>query len=216
MKKPKVILAACYLTQERDQCFNSGLYLLRSQCLQPRDHGNIVCHRHFECSPDPSVGATQMPLLHKATLGRWWLCLWFLQHTYSLSWHLPQGARTVALQARVSSIPGGARLLCAGPCFLCLPSQTPPLTNEPKPLKSEISVFIIKQGREPEHQEVKNMGREGAFGFLCVNHSLPITSNPCKIWRNHLRVCFGSIRETPKPQFWKGFKHSPDELSFQL
>lgn len=51
MKKAKVVLAACYLTQERDQCFNSGLYLLKSQCLQPKDNGNIVCHGHFEHLP---------------------------------------------------------------------------------------------------------------------------------------------------------------------
>lgn len=39
--------------------------------------------------------------------------------THSLSWHLPQG--------HVSSIPGGARLLCAGPCFFVpsLPNSSP-------------------------------------------------------------------------------------------
>lgn len=50
-------------------------------------------------------------------------CLW---HTASFSWRVPQGAGPVSLQAHVSFVPGSARLPWAGPCFMCLPSQSPP------------------------------------------------------------------------------------------
>lgn len=65
MKKPKVVLAACYLTQERHQCFSSGLHLRRLQCLQPKDSGSFVCVAILSIYLDSFVGETQMPLLQQ-------------------------------------------------------------------------------------------------------------------------------------------------------
>ena len=178
-------MAACYLIRERD--FNNGLYLLGSQCLQPKDCGNIVCHGHFECPPWHFFRDNSVPRLHTAFLATGGC----LKHTASLSWCVPQGAGPVSLQAHVSSVPGSARLPCAGPCFMCLPSQSPPLTHEPNPSKSEISVFIIKQEWEPESQEVKNVGREGMVGFLCVK---PLLTNYFKPLQD--------LEKPPQSLFW--------------
>lgn len=95
-------MAACYLTQERD--FNNGLYLLRSQCLQPKDCGNIVCHGHFECPPWQFFRDNSVPLLHTATFGHWWL---FMEYCLILL------ACTTRCRTRFPSSP---HLLCPWKC----------------------------------------------------------------------------------------------------
>jgi hypothetical protein len=113
-----------------------------------------------------------------------------LRHTASFSC-VPQGAGPASLQAHVSSVPGSARLPWDGPCFMCLPSQRSPLTHEPNPSKSEISVFIIKQEWEPERQEVKNVGREGVVGFPCVKSLLTNYFKPLQ-----------DLEKPPQSLFW--------------
>lgn len=96
---------------------------------------------------DPSVGATQMPPLQQGPLLTFEICFsgFFSSLTHYAGTYIPQGARTVALQAWVLPMPWDARLIYAGLCFMCLPSLTPPLTNEQNPPKNEILVFIIKR-----------------------------------------------------------------------
>lgn len=148
---------------------------------------------------DNSLGTTQCrySTLHRPPLDIGG-CLW---NTASFSWHVPQGAGP--------RFPSSPHLLCPWKCqaplgwtMFYVPSL-PKSSPDPwaKSFKSEISVFIMKQEWEPEHQKWRMWEGKAWLASRVWNHSLPITSNPCKIWRNHLRVCFGSVRETPKPWF---------------
>lgn len=152
-----------------------------------------------------------VPLLHTATLDIGG-CLW---NTASFSWHVPQGAGPVSLQAHISSVPGSARF--PGLTMFYVPSLP---KSSPDPWaksfqKWDFSLYYQTgvRTRTPRSEEC-GKGRRG-WPPVCEKPPLPIIK-PLQDLEKPLRVCFNLLGETPKPWFWKGFKHSPDELSFHL
>lgn len=197
-------LAAYYLTQERDRPFSGSLLCWAHDASNQRIVEIVLAMGILNVHLDSFKGATQRPLLHQGPpLAFDSYSYWILQHFDSLSHHKMHFKPLCLI-----IYPWGCQAPACWAVFCAYPPRLLKETNKGNSSKSEILNFIIKCRWEPKHQEVKNVGWEGAVGFLCVNYSL----QGCKIWRSHLRVCFGFIREIPKP--WFGIASNIPQMSF--